>query len=282
MTTKWEINKAVRASGLPAPSRLIMLVLSDIAEAGTAEIPEQYTPSLRVLAEETGLDRATIKRHLAGLETAGWVERSRPTIEAARREGERTCYKLTLPVGADSATLGAQDTPLGAGSAKTMAHSAPTHGAESAHPRRTVRHIEEEPDLFQISPDLLPDHSSSAPPPKKRGRKRKQPPGDPTQDAAFMHWYEEIYPKHVARPDAYAAYLKAITKISAADLDAKTEAWVKAELANGTALTYFPHPATWLNRERWNDRLTNTSRASPGKHKPYQNPEDDSIYEGKL
>lgn len=273
MTTKWEINKAVRASALPAPSRLIMLVLSDIAEAGTAEIPEQYTPSLRVLAEETGLDRATIKRHLAGLETAGWVERSRPTIEAARREGERTCYKLTLPVGADSATLGAE-------SAKTMAQGAPSHGAQSAHPRRTVRHIVKEPDLFQISPDL-PEHSPSATPPKKHATKPK-PPSDPSQNPDFIAWYR-THPNPQKRPDTYRAWLKATQKIPAAELLAKTVAYADAERARGTERQYIAHSSTWLNQERWNDRLPEP-RAAPtnGHHQPYRNPTDDSIYEGSL
>lgn len=273
VTTKWEINKAVRASALPAPSRLIMLVLSDIAEAGTAEIPEQYTPSLRVLAEETGLDRATIKRHLAGLETAGWVERSRPTVEAARREGERTCYKLTLPVGADSATLGAE-------SAKTMAQGAPSHGAQSAHPRRTVRHIVKEPDLFQISPDL-PEHSPSATPPKKRATKPTTP-SDPERNPEFMTWYA-TYPRAAARPDAYRAWSKAVAKISADELLAKTTAFAEAHRRCGTEERFIPHPATWLNQERWNDRLPEP-RAAPtnGHHQPYRNPTDDSIYEGSL
>jgi hypothetical protein len=141
-----------------------------------------------------------------------------------------------------------------------------------------MRHIKEESDLFQISPDQLPDLSSSPTPPKKRATKPK-PPGDPTDNATFMHWYDDVYPKHVARPDAYRAYLKATAKISAAELDAKTETWVKAELAKGTALHYFPHPATWLNQERWNDQIT-AARASPktNGHQTYQNPADDSVY----
>jgi hypothetical protein len=177
-----------------------MLVLSDISEAGTAEIPEQFTPSLRVLAQETNLDRATVKRHLATLEAAGWVERSRPTLEAARREGERTCYKLTLPVGADSATLGAQDAYLGAESAQTMAHSAPNHGAESAHPWRTVRHIEKEPDLLQITPDqsdLLaspPAPTAEKPAAKKPATKGSRIPADWSVTSALVEWAREKCP----------------------------------------------------------------------------------------
>lgn len=97
MTTRWEVTKAVRASDLPAPSRLVMFVLADVAEVGTAEIPEKFTPSLTVLSRETGLGRSTVARHLDELERDGWVERLRPDVEAARLKGERTRYRLLVP-----------------------------------------------------------------------------------------------------------------------------------------------------------------------------------------
>lgn len=152
MVTRWEITKAVRRSDLPAPSRLVMFVLADVAEVGTAEIPAKFTPSLRVLAEETGLDRSTVKRHLAALEVGGWLVRVRPDVQA-QREGERTRYRLALPadapeVGAESAQgVGAQDPGVGAEGGRTV----PPVGAESAQGGRTVRHQER-----QISSDQNP------------------------------------------------------------------------------------------------------------------------------
>src|ERR1041385_3166074 len=95
--SRWTVTRAVRGSALPAPSRLIMLTLADVAEVGTAEIPEPHTPSLSVLAAETGLDRATGRRHLYLLEKAGWVVRRRPEVAAARIQKERTRYRLTIP-----------------------------------------------------------------------------------------------------------------------------------------------------------------------------------------
>lgn len=292
MSTKWEINKAVRASDLPAPSRLIMLTLSDAADVDTAEIPEQFTPSIRELADETGLDKATVKRHLTLLEERGWIQRDRPDLDKARRDGERTRYRLLNPagVGAESANHGAQDAYphgaesayVGAQSAKAMAQSAPSHGARSAKGRRTVRHIVGEPDLFQITPDLLPDHSSSAAPPKRAPTKPK-PPSDPTKHPDFMAWYA-AYPRAAARPDAYRAYLKATEKITVAELLAKTTAYAAAERARGTEQRFLPHPATWLNREGWNDRLPEAARAAPSTngHQPYRNPTDNAIYEAPL
>lgn len=100
MATKWEINRAVRASNLTPPSRLIMLTLSDIADAATAEIPEQWTPSLTDLTRETGLARSTVADHLTLLEKEGWIQRHRPDVAAARLRGDRTRYRLTIPEGA--------------------------------------------------------------------------------------------------------------------------------------------------------------------------------------
>ena len=125
---RWRITKAVRASDLPAPARLIMLVLADVAEVGTAEIPERFTPSIRVLAQETGLDASTVKRHLNALDKAGWLDRTVPDGTAQGRM-ERTRYRLTLPPGC-SVHPGAEE-------AGTPAQSAPPPGAEEATPRRT-------------------------------------------------------------------------------------------------------------------------------------------------
>ena len=153
MATRWEITKAVRASDLPAPSRLVMLTLADVAEVGTAEIPAQFTPSLRVLSGETGLDRSTVKRHLAALEGGGWISRTRPDVRA-QWEGERTRYRLTLPRGMEHPEVGAQDAHLGAENTQGGRTVPPGVGAEETRGGRTVRHQEtDHSDLDQISSD---------------------------------------------------------------------------------------------------------------------------------
>jgi hypothetical protein len=73
-----------------------MLVLADVAEVGTAEIPARFTPSLSVLESETGLGRSTVKRYLAALEDDGWITRTRPSTEEMW-VGERVKYALSLP-----------------------------------------------------------------------------------------------------------------------------------------------------------------------------------------
>jgi hypothetical protein len=93
---KWQVNRAIRASTLPPPSRLIMLTLSDIAHAKTAELPPKYTPSIAQLALETGLSESTVKKHRALLEVAGWIAVTRPTAAEASRH-VRCKYRLAIP-----------------------------------------------------------------------------------------------------------------------------------------------------------------------------------------
>ena len=159
MATRWEITKAVRGSDLPAPSRLIMLTLADVAEVGTAEIPAKFTPSLRVLSDETGLNKSTVKRHLTLLDEAGWIERTRPDAKA-QWEGERTRYRLTLPRGVEPPGVGAEET-LGAQKAQGGRAESQGVGAEEDRGRRTARHLETDlSDQSQIKSDPL---SSAAP-----------------------------------------------------------------------------------------------------------------------
>lgn len=95
---KWKVNRAVRASTLPPPSRLIMMVLVDIADAGTAEVPPSRNPSTAQLARETGHSESTVKRHRAALQAAGWIVFTPPTLEQQRRHEPGT-YKLRVPEG---------------------------------------------------------------------------------------------------------------------------------------------------------------------------------------
>lgn len=136
MASRWDVTKAVRASGLSAAARLILLVLADVAEVGTAEIPERFTPSLTVLERETGLSRSTIKRQLAGLEAAGWVVRTYPEGKAMRR-GERIRYRLEVP--SSGSTV---DTGVGSEGGSTVnlggVHSEPTGGSTVNPPIRSV------------------------------------------------------------------------------------------------------------------------------------------------
>lgn len=92
---KWRVNRAVRKSNLPPPARLIMFVLSDMADAKTGVIPEKKTPSLPELAEDTGHGESTVKAQLLELERLGWVIRTRPTA-GQRARHVSTGYRIQV------------------------------------------------------------------------------------------------------------------------------------------------------------------------------------------
>jgi hypothetical protein len=94
---RWEIERALRSSGLPPYARLLVLSLLTRADADTATVPLVHSPSLARLAADTGLGRATVKRHLTIVEKAGWVTRHR----SARAAEEQTAnwYQVQLPAG---------------------------------------------------------------------------------------------------------------------------------------------------------------------------------------
>lgn len=70
------------------------------------------------------------------------------------------------------------------------------------------------------------------------------------------------YPKRVARGIAHKAFLKAIKKVTlsemldALDWQRRQTAWI----VDGGK--YIPHPATWLNQERWADEPTEAPQIS--------------------
>lgn len=148
---RWEFERAVLGSGLPAPARLILLALAVLADWPGGAIPARFTPSLSTLQEMTGLSRRALMNHLNDIERAekrdGWVVRSRPTKERARSEKERTRYRLVLPARArDALELGQDMPPSRAGDALARARGALELGHEVPPARARGAH---KPDPFQ-------------------------------------------------------------------------------------------------------------------------------------
>jgi hypothetical protein len=96
MPTRWEVERAMFASSLDAPSRLIVLTLLALSDADTAVVPEQWGPSLTALSQKTGLGRSTAASKLNELEASGWVSRDRPAAIEAWSKKSRTRYSLHI------------------------------------------------------------------------------------------------------------------------------------------------------------------------------------------
>lgn len=174
MATRWEVTKAVRASReLPSSSRLIMLTLADVAEVGTAEIPERWTPSVTVLAAETGLNRRTVQVHLGTLEEAGWIRRTYPD-QKQQWYGERVRYALLVPSGHEvvvsSHPGGGVDTPGGRSDTTRGGGLNSQGGRSDTTPNQ----------ITQINTDLSSSQATEEEekPKKKRTRKPEPPRAD--------------------------------------------------------------------------------------------------------
>ncbi len=75
----------------------------------------------------------------------------------------------------------------------------------------------------------------------------------------FATWYA-IYPRKVGRGAAVSAFTAAMKKVSMDVLMEATGRYVKACV--GTEAQFIPHPATWLNGERWADESYTPAKKS--------------------
>lgn len=80
---------------------------------------------------------------------------------------------------------------------------------------------------------------------KQKTRKEK----NTAADAAFTTFWE-TYPRRAAKGDARKAFTNAMKKTSAADIIAGA---ARFRDDPNRQPQFTPHPATWLNRESWND-----------------------------
>lgn len=80
------------------------------------------------------------------------------------------------------------------------------------------------------------------------------PDEGPTFDVFWL-----LYPRKVARKDAIRAWER-IAAAERAMAIVALAAWRNIWLRRGE-LEYVPHPATWLNGERWTDELPSSERA---------------------
>lgn len=79
----------------------------------------------------------------------------------------------------------------------------------------------------------------------------------------------DAYPKKAARPHALKAIKSALKKISSEVLLAKVQEFSKTR--NGD-LEFCEHPATWFNRERYNDDCSTWNNSHKPSHSKPLNP----------
>jgi hypothetical protein len=118
-----------------------------------------------------------------------------------------------------------------------MPSTSVTHRVVSEPPQNSV-------DVNQLS---HPEHIHSSTLPLKKREKKKTSSDEPEGFPAF--W--EAVPRKVGKGQARKAYATALNKVTAERLEREAMKWATA--VNGTDPKFVPHPATWLNGERWED-----------------------------
>lgn len=224
--------------------------------------PDKCFPSLRLVAENAGLNVRTVRRHIALLEANGWLRR----VNRLRESGvqDSNAYQLfSQPGGTDTGDrLPGQESP-------------PTRTEMSGGPGqerpgdpdtgvRQKRAIEREPlnENGQTPHATVIDIST-----------REERPPVPTFDDFWAVW-----PRKVGKLEARKAWDKA-TKRGVDPHVIVAGAKRLAEDPNRPELQFIKHPSGWLNNERWTDEdpfPATRTRPEPREHAPTAFPEASS------
>ncbi|MGW0033633.1 hypothetical protein ACWDXD_27950 [Streptomyces sp. NPDC003314] len=177
MPTRFEYERAIRASELKPPSRHLGLTIATWADVRTGIIPDRLQPSLTVLERTTGLSRATVRTHLTLLEKGGWLHRGRPSVAKARVEKETTKYRLLIP---KTVVLPVEDEPE-ARAGDALADE--TLGQEMPQPRAGA--------ALELGQELTPARAGAALSSYRSTNGPVVPPTAPLPDQMLTKWWEQ-------------------------------------------------------------------------------------------
>lgn len=176
-------------------------------------------PGNKLLAKLRGVNVATVKRHVKQLEAKGWLERYYVSPAGIRVESptpgvDRRHIRVHQCAGGQRTSEPRDGAPLRSGGAHQCA-------------------TEREP----VEREALN---------KKTSRKRSE---ESKED--FDRWWS-LWPHKKGKGQARKAYAKALKLTDPATLYAALDRQL-AHLKDQKARGFCPHPATWLNGERWED-----------------------------
>lgn len=259
---RYGAERAIKASDLPAPSRLLLFTLLTHVTNGTLTVPAKYAPTFSALGEESGLARGTLSKHLNQLEDDGWLVRNRPSKARAMHGHQRTGYEITPPVhlaNRFTSRTGSADEPIGEPQVTASTGDEPVHETNRSGSRA------------EHSPTYRP--TSSSPTEKKGGVGGNSKPRVKADPPGFAEWYA-IYPKKHQRGAAVRAFPAALAK--AGDVQTLIDGVKRYRDSRNVRRGFVQNPATWLNGECWLDDIDEPLADA---YRPYRNPTDQSVYD---
>lgn len=166
--------------------------------------------------------------------------------------------------------------------------------SKAAQARWEKEREQTEPDAqvhAQASAEHMPEHMLK-PMPHARGvgkglpakQEEDSPPlrllSPPTPEPDPFDRFWAGYPRKIARPAAAKAFDRACRDAPASAIVDGLDRWCMAWRANRTPARFIPHPATWLNQERWNDPPDPAEEHTTGRRQSRQ--ERDALGDAEL
>lgn len=276
MPTRADAENAIKCSSLPPCTRLLLCIMWTMADSTTGII--NHPVSLSELAACTGLARRSIITHLTIAEGGGWLFRvSSADIPLHMRKANG--YRLAIGLQGQEMPLQGQQVPLPrAGDAPVQGQEMPLQGQEMHQsgaadaPARAGDALESHGNLpLTEPPDIgyARDFKGVSVKPKDQNQNQRAPargtPRSPRagsdDDPDFTEFWR-VYPRKVAKGQARAAWHKATVtrKTDPARIIKAAMLFGEKITAEGKETEFIPHPATWLNGERYDDTIPVTRR----------------------
>lgn len=249
-------------TALPTSGSFAMVDSTHVAAVGPAaailysrivwrsELSGEWQATRRMLLQETGLTEPMLRTAIGVLREREWV--------ATRRTSTDDATLVWKPLHAGQADMAESATPPLRNPLHPPADSA-ISSLETG--KKTTSLTAEGEGLFG---DPAPGPLRPAP-----------------VDALFDEWYAR-YPRKVGKGQARKAYAAALRKVSSPQVLLDGLDAALPDLASREP-SYRPHPASWLNGERWADEQTPTMAApSGGVHYDETTPEAQAAYLASL
>ena len=218
-------------AGGPGPKATLVAVANYADEAGTC------FPGQALLARQTEQGVRTVRRHLADFEARGLLcRRTRSRTEGRGRTSDR--YRLHV-----AGVCPWCDQPATVAGNSGERPSETPHDQPAIHDTKATTNRPPTTDQpATVAREVLENCQTTDELPASRAK--------PPADGFELFW--TAYPRKVAKAAALKAWPRAVKAAGGNVAPIVAGAWRLADDPNREE-AFTPHPATWLNAERWND-----------------------------
>jgi hypothetical protein len=216
-------------------------------------------PAYDTIANDVGVDRATVIRAIADGVRRGWL------VQPVRRGPTSNSFAFTFPVNLKPQKDVAPEQHQAANEVAPVRHHsekdvAPVHKRSRTRaqmmlhpcdPNGSLNGRRERGKSQTQPPEPFVEGKKNA---SGKARQKKNIAGDGGADRFAEFW--AVYPRRVGKLDAEKAFAKAIEQADAETIIVGAKRYASERV--GQDSKYTKHPATWLNKGCWSDEPTRT------------------------